>query len=1354
MKTRLAADIATSYTVYMNSILTSLKSGGNAARGRLDSTAMPVQKTTYAELHCATNFSFLTGASHPEELVDRAAELGYAALAVTDECSLAGVVRAHVQAKERGLHLIIGSTVQLTTIKGQPHAKLVLLAQTRRGYGNLSEFITLARRRAEKGRYTAYVSDLQGKAPTAPHLAGLPECLALLIPSAGQSFESLFAQAMWLKTWFAGRAWIALELLHRAGDTQLLEKLTRLSDLTALPLVAAGDVLMHTRSRKILQDAVTAIRLNKPVHACGFELQGNAEQYLRSWEQLNEIYFQAFNAEARLGPGLRRDDSIGMLNRHAGTEDNNASPHVPCASSGIFASKGAPDKREGISYFSLSDRESEDATATINSASLKKLPALRTSALNAFSPDNAKHLQVLNETLTIASQCTFSLDELRYEYPEEIVPAGQTPATWLRTLVYQGAHTERYPQGIPPKIQKQIEHELALIADLQYEPYFLTVADIVQWARSQGILCQGRGSAANSVVCYCLAITEVDPARMSMLFERFISKERNEPPDIDVDFEHQRREEVIQYIYKKYGRHRAALTATVVSYRPRSAVRDVGKALGIDLDRIDRLSKSQHWFDGRRVSEERLVENGFDPASPVVQHWMRLTQELMGFPRHLSQHTGGFVIARDDLSRLVPIENAAMPDRCVIEWDKDDLDAVGLLKVDVLALGMLSAIRRALEFVGEKLATQAQRTQSLSSFSAPSVPLWQKRLRIQDIPAEDKKTYDMICAADTVGVFQIESRAQMSMLPRLKPRKFYDLVIEVAIVRPGPIQGGMVHPYLKRRNGEEEPDYPSDEVRPALERTLGVPIFQEQVMQVAILAADFTPGEADKLRRAMAAWKRKGGLGPFYERLTSRMVAKGYPQEFADRIFKQIEGFGEYGFPESHAASFALLVYVSCWLKCHHPDAFLAALLNSQPMGFYAPAQLVRDAREHGVTVLPVDVMVSGVEASLEIEKAFNAEARRSRSEEKEVIEPAIEYCDVSSRRRPGPSDCGSHARRTTLGPGLRRDDSNNVSDRQVITEEKNTSPHVPCASSGIFASKGAPDAWQGISHLNLSDRESVDTTTAANGSPLKKLPVLPTPSTSALDAFPCPNTPPLHPVRLGLNQVAGLSTDVAERIVQARTNKPFDSIEDLTRRAALSAHELQALAAADALSKLSGNRHQAAWDVAGIDTRLTPLLKQTSTHEAQIVLAAPTQGQDVVADYKSIGLSLKNHPLALLRERLKPFSIQPANILHTFPHGRLARASGLVTHRQRPETAKGTVFVTLEDETGQINVIIWPAVVDAQRVPLLASTLLTVYGTWQKQNGVTHLLATKLVDHSHLLSELLAGQDTTPIPVRSRNFR
>ncbi|HRD99600.1 MAG TPA: error-prone DNA polymerase, partial [Rubrivivax sp.] len=554
----------------------------------------------------------------------------------------------------------------------------------------------------------------------------------------------------------------------------------------------------------------------------------------------------------------------------------------------------------------------------------------------------------LAQTLVLAGRCAFSLAELKYEYPREITPDGHTPTSWLRELTETGAR-ERFPQGLPPAVRAMIEHELALITQLGYEPYFLTVSDLVRWARGQGILCQGRGSAANSAVCYCLGVTAVDPARSTLLFERFISAERNEPPDIDIDFEHQRREEVIQYIYRKYGRHRAALTGVVISYRPRSALRDVGRALGFDLDRITAVAKSQHWFDGRSIQAERLLENGFDPEAPLCRLWVELTAQLIGFPRHLSQHPGGFVIARDDLARLVPVENAAMENRSVIQWDKDDLDALGLLKVDVLALGMLSAIKRALQFVGDKLGHP---------------------LELHQIPPEDPASYEMLCRGDSVGTFQVESRAQMSMLPRLQPRKFYDLVIEVAIVRPGPIQGGMVHPYLRRRSGEEPVVYPSDEVRQALERTLGVPIFQEQVMQLAILAADFTPGEADQLRRAMAAWKRKGGLAPFRERLVGRMLAKGYEEEFAERIFKQIQGFGEYGFPESHAASFALLVYASAWLKCHHPDAFLAALLNSQPMGFYAPAQLVRDAREHGVMVLPVDVNRSLWDCTLEEEAA------------------------------------------------------------------------------------------------------------------------------------------------------------------------------------------------------------------------------------------------------------------------------------------------------------------------------------------------------------------------------------------------
>ncbi len=1071
-------------------------------------------KPSYAELHCRSNFSFLRGASHPEELVQRAHALGYSALALTDECSLAGVVRAHAEAKALGLPFVVGSEVKLhapSDTLGQPSfARLLLLATSRRGYGNLSEFITTARRRAPKGQYTALKADLEGKTPGVPYLAGLPDCLALLVAEPDTSFEALFAQAHWLATWFAGRAWLSVQRRLWACDQALQGLVERVASLTQLPVVATGDVQMHRRSRKRLHDTLAAIRLNTPVRQCGWALAQNAEQHLRPRERLAQWF-----------------------------------------------------------------------------------PA-----------------DWLAETLVVAGRCRFSLDELRYEYPEEIVPEGHTPGSWLRTLVEQGV-VRRFGlpeegRGAPNKVRQGIEHELALIAELAYEPYFLTVADIVQWARSQGILCQGRGSAANSVVCYCLGITEVDPASQTVLFERFISRERNEPPDIDVDFEHQRREEVIQYLYRKYGRHRAALAAAVVSYRPRSALRDVGKALEVPPEVVDALAKDQHWFD-RHLRTGALDEQaaqwaglGLDMHQPRERRrmalWLDLARELVGFPRHLSQHTGGFVLARDHLARLVPVENAAMAERSVIEWDKDDLDALGLLKVDVLALGMLSAIRRALAFVAFK--------QGLPRFE------------VQDIPREDAATYQMISRADTVGVFQVESRAQMSMLPRLKPRCFYDLVIEVAIVRPGPIQGGMVHPYLRRRNGQEPVDYPSDEVRQALERTLGVPIFQEQVMQLAILAADFTPGEADALRRAMAAWRRKGGLGPFHERLVGRMVDKGYAREFAERIFSQIQGFGEYGFPESHAASFALLVYASCWLKCHHPDAFAAALLNSQPMGFYAPAQLVRDAREHGVEVRAVCVQASDWDCTLE----------------------------------------------------------------------------------------------------------------------------------------PIPGQP-LHALRLGLNRVTGLGAAAGQRVATARQGGgAFASVEDLVRRAALNAKDLEALAAADALRALSGHRRQALWAAKAVDTRAPRLLAQAAADSppvaadpAEPALAAPTPGETVVADYRSLGLTLGPHPLALLRAQLAPFKVQPAAVLNTYPNGRLARASGIVTHRQRPETAKGVVFVTLEDETGQVNVIAWPQVVERQRGPLMQSRLLTVLGQWQREGEVRHLVAVRLIDHTPLLGGLLS---------KSRDFR
>src|SRR4051812_8370025 len=780
----------------------------------------------YAELHCVSNFTFLRGASRPEELVERAAQLGYHALAITDECSLAGAVRAHIAAKEYQLKLIIGAEFRL--VDGM---RLVLLVTDRQSYGDLSQLITLARRRSAKGSYSLEWNDVA---------SGAGGCLVLWMPHD----ESDLVTAQRIAARFAGQAWIAAELLCGPDDRAQLERLHELSVASGLPLVASGDVHMHVRSRRPLQDMLTAVRLSTTVAAARHALYPNGERHLRLRMRLAQLY----------------------------------------------------------------------------------PPAL------------------LEETVRIAARCNFSLASLRYEYPAEIVPPRHTPASWLRCLTEQGLR-ERFPDGTPDQVRKLVEHELALVAELGYEPYFLTVHDIVKFARSKNILCQGRGSAANSAVCYALRITEVDPARMNVLFERFVSRERDEPPDIDVDFEHDRRELVIQYIFEKYGRDRAALAATVITYRPKSALRDVGKALGLDLSQVDRLAKSLAWWDGRQVLPQRLAEAGFDPESPQIARLIELVTMLVGFPRHLSQHVGGFVIARGLLSQMTPIENAAMPDRTVIQWDKDDIEALGLLKVDVLALGMLSAIRRALDMISG----------------------WRGQpFRLEDVPAEDLKTYEMIQRADTVGVFQIESRAQMTMLPRLKPQKFYDLVIEVAIVRPGPIQGGMVHPYLRRKQGLEEESYPSEAVKSVLERTLGVPIFQEQVMQLAVVAAGFTPGEADLLRRSMAAWKRKGGLQHLQQRLISGMLDKGYKREFADQIYSQILGFGEYGFPESHSVSFALLAYVSAWLKCHEPAAFLAALLNSQPMGFYAPSQLVQDARRHDVEVRPVDIAVSEWECTLE----------------------------------------------------------------------------------------------------------------------------------------------------------------------------------------------------------------------------------------------------------------------------------------------------------------------------------------------------------------------------------------------------
>lgn len=1060
----------------------------------------------YAELYCRTNFSFLHGASHAQELVERAVALGYQALAITDECTLAGVVRAHAalkeeQSKDRGkdFRLIIGSCFRFTCAPqedGSPAPlatmTLVALAKNREGYGNISELITLARNRADKGSYLLTPDDLSAPPPALSHLRGLPDCQLILVPDYPAGEEALEAQLRWFRPLFGARGWLGLTRLYRPLDDLHRDALEQASRRHGVPLTAVGDVQMHMRSRKYLLDVVAAIRLGTPVQECGYALAPNAEQHLRPRMRLSMVY--------------------------QGQES------------------------------------------------------------------------LMAETLKITAACHFGMNELRYEYPDEIVPFGMSPADYLRQETLAGAR-RRYPGGVPGGVREQIEKELALIAGKEYEAYFLTVYDLVQFARSRGILCQGRGSAANSAVCYCLGVTEVDPSSTRLLFARFISQERDEPPDIDVDFEHQRREEVIQHIYRKYGRRRAALAAAVHSYRPRGALREVGRALGVDPSVVDTVAKSQHWFDSREELLARFEEAGLDPTLPQIGLWADITGKLLKFPRHLSQHTGGFVIARGQLSRLVPIQKAAMEDRSVIEWDKDDLESLELLKVDVLALGMLTALRRTLELVSLRRGL-------------PQV------MSMHDIPREDPATYDMICAADTIGVFQIESRAQMSMLPRMQPRTHYDLVVQVAIVRPGPIQGGMVHPYLQRRELVREGgafDYPdntkkSGKIKEVLKRTLGIPIFQEQVMEVAIEAAGYSPGEADNLRRSMAAWKRKGGMGPHYERLVLGMTDNGYSREFAESIYNQIQGFGEYGFPESHAASFALLTYFSSWLKCHEPEAFLCGLLNSQPMGFYSPSQLVQDARRHGVQVLPANAVRSNWESTLE-----------------------------------------------------------------------------PTAKK-----EGRPA------------------------------------------------------VRLGMSLLRGMPLEAALRIEQARAERPFADVSDMASRAALERPALEALAAGDALRELAGHRRQALWHAVGAAPDRDILRPAARRDEVDMVeLEAPGEGDQILHDYRAMNLTLRRHPLALLRDTLRRRRFMSVAELNLLPDRGFASCCGIVTVRQRPGTAKGVIFMTLEDETGSANVVIWPAVLERQRKEVLNARLLGVYGTWQAKGKVRHLVAGRLEDWTHLLGEL-----------------
>jgi error-prone DNA polymerase len=1021
----------------------------------------------YSELHCKTNFSFLQGASHPEELVARTAELGYAALAITDVNSLAGVVRAHVAAKAAGLKLLIGAEL---TPRDAP--AVVVWVPDRAAYGRLCRLITCGRRRAAKGDCELTVQDI------ADHADGL---WAGVVPGgAPAALEESLAR---YRECFAGRCGLLAELQRGPDDDYRLEQLRQLSRRNRLPLIAAGDVHYHVPGRQPLQHVLTAIRHGVTVATAGALLFPNAQRHLKPVE---EIY-------------------------------------------SLFAS----------------------------------VP------------------EAIERTREIAERCTFSLDELRYEYPLELAPAGLTPLQYLRQLTWQGAE-KRYPRGIPDKVRGLLEHELVLIEELHYEAYFLTVWDLVQFARGRGILCQGRGSAANSAVCYCLEITAVDPAHVDLLFERFISRERNEAPDIDVDFEHERREEVLQYLYQKYGRDRAGIAAAVITYRTRSAIREVGKALGLSLDRIDRLAKNMDGYPEQAVElEQRCQEMGIDTDSAVGRRLVYLAQELIGFPRHLSQHVGGMVMTRGPLCELVPIENAAMPERTVVQWDKDDLEALGILKVDCLSLGMLTAIRKCSALV-QKLNGHA--------------------LTLASVPSGDSAVYDMICRADTMGVFQIESRAQMAMLPRLRPRCYYDLVIEVAIVRPGPIQGQMVHPYLRRRAGEEAVTYPNAEIRRVLDKTLGVPIFQEQVMKLAVVAAGFTPGEADQLRRAMGAWRRNGHMDSFRRKLLDGMRERGLSAEFAERVFQQIRGFGEYGFPESHAASFALLVYVSAFLKHYYPAAFTAALLNSQPMGFYAPAQLIRDARQHGVEVRPVDVNCSVWDCTLE--------------------------------------------------------------------------------AAGVL--------------------------------------------------------------RLGFRLISGLAQRDAETIVRQRAAGPYRSVDEFARRTGLGQAVVCRLAEADAFATLGGPRRQALWDALAQPTRRRPLPLWDSQDEGEppAALPAATMQEEVRADYETLGLTLRPHPLSFYRAELERLDVTPAAQLRELPDRRQVKLAGLIILRQRPGTGKGITFVTLEDETGIANLVVHKPVWERFHQIARHSNAWLVRGRLEQRHGVIHVIVQHLQDLHDELAQLVQSRD------------
>ncbi|MBE0580031.1 error-prone DNA polymerase [Devosia sp.] len=1054
----------------------------------------------YAELICATNFSFLRGASHPYELVGQAAALGLSGLGICDRNSFSGVVRAHVAARDLkadypDFRLVVGT--RLVFSDGTPD--IVAYPSDRAAYGRLCALLTLGNRRAPKGDCYLQFEDLADYAEGQLFIMVLEE----------NGFEAGFEKLSALSVLAPSRVWLGTKALFLGNDRARLNQLSSIAARAGVPLVAMNDVLYHEPDRCVVQDVVTCIRLGLTISEAGRNLHQNAEHCIKSPEDMAQLFFE--------------------------------------------------------------------------------------------------HPAAMTETIRLLSQIHFSLDQLKYIYPEETIGDGETAQQTLERQAYQGA-SWRYPYGIPEKVTMGLAHELALIAEMNYAPYFLTVQDIVRFARQErGILCQGRGSAANSAVCFCLGITEVDPMLVDLLFERFVSTERDEPPDIDVDFEHERREEVMQYIYQKYGRHRAGLTANVITYRTKGALRDVGKVFGLSADTISAMSGLNWGWGSSDMRADRIREIGLDPGNVTISMVLEMVKALYGFPRHLSQHVGGFVITRDRLDHLIPISNAAMEDRTVIEWNKDDLDDLGILKVDVLALGMLSCIRRSFDLLRQQYGLS---------------------LTLATVPQEDERTYKMTHRADTIGVFQIESRAQMSMLPRLKPSEFYDLVIEVAIVRPGPIQGDMVHPYLKRRQGLEPTTYPSPELEHVLKKTYGVPLFQEQAMKIAIVGAGFTPGEADRLRRAMATFKRTGGVGVFKDKFLKGMAEKGYAPDFAERCFQQIEGFGSYGFPESHAASFALLVYVSCWIKCHYPDVFATALLNSQPMGFYAPAQIVRDAQEHGVDIRPVDINFSD-------------------------LENVMEHSNISGE---------------------------NIAPRHAEMVE---------------------DIWGN------------------------------------------------RAVRLGFNLVKGLRTEHANLIIAWRRSG-YDSVRDLWLRTGLTPKALEVLAEADAFQSLGLSRRDALWAITGLigthgaDTLPLFLAAGDSgmNREPDADLPPMPPGEEVIHDYRSLSLSLKAHPMSFLRAGLTKRGMIIADDLRTHPVGRMVTVAGLVLVRQRPGTASGVIFASLEDETGLANVIIWPKTFEANRRVVLSARVLAVKGQLQREGLVVHVIAKEFIDLTPQLVAIANGHD------------